>query len=441
MKLRKWVTRTLTVLIDVSNFGRQRYRQVFLLLLQLNLIEAIPTLKALIMAKVGSVEIPQDIIDNIIAAAGTDKSVLEQCSLVSSSFLLPSRKQLFSRIVLGSDLDCRGIHQFLVQNSVIQSFVRTIVIRNNNRCKKGDGYPSYINNASLLALLRLPFCSLERFTIHDFRKWRSISSEVKDAFSNIIHSSSLKTLHLDGISNLPITFFIDVHLTTLVLYRVSPNDFGGEDSSLLTGAGSKAVAPMASSHTVIDRCVWCLSKHDVCGTRSFASSAYPSLIQSIGGSTMPKFLPFICGLRVFNINFDLGSANMDDFGVLSFLMGSLGMSLTSPATLEHIEFSIRFSDRHDTTPFNSHRLIENLRDADVWTHLDTITTHPAGSRIKRVDININYSFRSNDFRKELVRDENVVLKTVLDCLHSLRTKGILFVKIHFGENVASFGYK
>ena len=128
-------------------------------------------------------------------------------------------------------------------------------------------------------------------------------------------------------------------------------------------------------------------------------------------------------------------------------MGSLGMSLTSPATLEHLEFGIRFSDRIGfgerlvTPHFNSDRFIEDLRDADVWSHLDSITTHPGSSRLKRVDINIIYTFLCENFREEFVRDENVVLKTVLDGLRSLRTKDILFVKILFGENIASFGYK
>jgi hypothetical protein len=79
------------------------------------------------MAK--SVEIPQDIIDSIIAEVGDDTGpgLLKQFSLVSSSFLLPSRKQLFSRITIRNDKTCQGIHQLLVQNPVIQSLVRTIL--------------------------------------------------------------------------------------------------------------------------------------------------------------------------------------------------------------------------------------------------------------------------------------------------------------------------
>ena len=44
------------------------------------------------------------------------------------SFLFPTRKQLFSKITNSSDQKCQGIYQFLVQNPVIQSFVRTILL-------------------------------------------------------------------------------------------------------------------------------------------------------------------------------------------------------------------------------------------------------------------------------------------------------------------------
>ena len=72
-----------------------------------------------------SLEIPQDIIDSVIAAVGEDTRLLKQCALVSSSFLLPSRKQLFSRITLRNDKTCWGIHQFLAQNPILQSSVHT----------------------------------------------------------------------------------------------------------------------------------------------------------------------------------------------------------------------------------------------------------------------------------------------------------------------------
>jgi hypothetical protein len=251
--------------------------------------------------------------------------------------------------------------------------------------------------------------------------WNNFSSELKDALSNIIHSSSLKILSLEYITKFPITFLLDiVHLTTLKLYRLSSIDFGNaENSSSLT---SKGVAPMAS-HTVIDQCVWHLFDSDLGGTK-FPSSAYFSLIQDIDGFTESIFLPFMCRLRFLEIDIGLGPATMRDFDILSLLMGSLCISLTSPATLQHLNFIIRF--RGSDNDFDNYAVYEDLRGAEVWSRLDSITSHPTGSRLQRVDINIDYTFRYDDNYNE--PDPDTVLEVVLDSLPLLRAKGILFVK-------------
>jgi len=76
--------------------------------------------------------------------------------------------------------------------------------------------------------------------------------------------------------------------------------------------------------------------------------------------------------------------------------------------------------------FNYYALFKDLRDADVWSHLDSIITHPIGSRLQRVDINIQYCFRYDDDGEEPYRDE--VEEPFLDALPLLREKGILFVE-------------
>ena len=213
------------------------------------------------MAKL--VELPQEIIDNIIAAVGDDTHLLKQCSLVSSSFLRPSREQLFSKISVGNNETCDRIHQFLVQNPDIQSFVRSFTMDNSKSI-----YTEWMNGKSLLAILRLPFCRLVRFSIisgqYDShwdlilntweRKnflswdWNCFSGEMKDALSNIMQSPTLKTLCLNGITNLPTTLFNHIaHLTTLELDSLSPSDFCDENSSSQT---------RAVSNGVIDHCVW-----------------------------------------------------------------------------------------------------------------------------------------------------------------------------------------
>jgi hypothetical protein len=139
---------------------------------------------------------------------------------------------------------------------------------------------------------------------------------------------------------------------------------------------------------------------------------YFSLIHDGEGRTKSIFLPFICRLRFFEIRVDFRPENVHDFEVLSFLMGSLCISLTSPATLEHLKFNIWFNN--DSIDEEEEEMFyENLRDADAWSYLDSITTHPSGSRLQRVDININCSFRCG------------VLNAGLPLL---RSKGILFVK-------------
>ena len=114
-------------------------------------------------------------------------------------------------------------------------------------------------------------------------------------------------------------------------------------------------------------------------------------------------------------------------------MGSLYISLTSRATLEHLKFNISFNgttdDFDDDDDYSS--FYNDLCDADVWNHLDSITTHPGGSRLQRVDINIDYWFgQDND---EVEPDENEVLEAVLDGLPLLRKKDILFIEVASGD--------
>ena len=70
----------------------------------------------------------------------------------------------------------------------------------------------------------------------------------------------------------------------------------------------------------------------------------------------------------------------------------------------------------------------NLRDGDVWSYLDSITTHPTGSRLHRVDINI---INKHDFQYDAngaKPDNTEFSESLLDVLPLLRKKGILFVK-------------
>jgi hypothetical protein len=132
----------------------------------------------------------------------------------------------------------------------------------------------------------------------------------------------------------------------------------------------------------------------------------------------------MCRLRFLEIYLDLCSGSSHDFVVLSFLMGSLSISLTSP---EHLMFDIRFNGFGN---FDSNTFYDNLRIS--WSRLDSITTHSTSSRLQRVDININYVFRY-EYDHGIGPDKDEISKAVLDGLPLLSTKGILFVEAILGE--------
>jgi hypothetical protein len=115
----------------------------------------------------------------------------------------------------------------------------------------GDRFPyDYLkwNNSDLIALLRFPFCRLHQFTLSLWHEshWNFFSSELKDALSAIIHSSSLETLHISHL-DVPMTFFQGMHVEKLIL--------SSGQSPLLTTAASEGGATTIS-HAVVDHCEW-----------------------------------------------------------------------------------------------------------------------------------------------------------------------------------------
>ena len=146
------------------------------------------------------------------------------------------------------------------------------------------------------------------------------------------------------------------------------------------------------------------------------------------GPAKPVFLPFMCRLRVLEIYIDPCSSDMNDFTILSFFILSLRVSLTSPATLEHLMFNIVYSGRFNR--FTQDEFFHNFRDhANVWRDLDSIITHPTGSRLQRVDIHIKYDSSERDEDDDVMESyATELLEPVLDALPLLRKKGILFVK-------------
>jgi len=179
--------------------------------------------------------------------------------------------------------------------------------------------------------------------------------------------------------------------------------FDGEYSSSLTSAAAKDVVKMASQ-TAIDHCIW----------------HFPDLVEGLPTGLI--FLPFMSHLRFLQIDVDAGAANPNDLDVLSFLLRSLQISLTSP-TLEHLKCDIKFyADCYALENFR-----QELREYDIWGHLDSMITHPTGSQLQRMDIDITYYFYEGDDIQDLGDTGGQICGVILEVLPSLREKGILFV--------------
>jgi hypothetical protein len=117
------------------------------------------------------------------------------------------------------------------------------------------------------------------------------------------------------------------------------------------------------------------------------------------------------------------SVDMRDFRILGFLMRSLCVSLTTPATLEHIQFTINLEANESS--FDDEQVYEALREADAWRDLDAIITLPIGSRLRRVDIDIGGLLDYDDGHAWDELDEDGFREAVLGALPRLRQKGIL----------------
>ena len=134
------------------------------------------------------------------------------------------------------------------------------------------------------AYLSLSFCCLERFSINVVPEywgvkpwnWEKFSNGLKNALSNIIHSSYLKTLSLKGVTGVPMALLLCiVHLTTLELHFVPPNVFRYKNSSSLTHAAAMGVAS-TDPHPVIDRCIWRWKENSEHRSENARSTRFPS---------------------------------------------------------------------------------------------------------------------------------------------------------------------
>jgi hypothetical protein len=191
-----------------------------------------------------------------------DRHLIKTCALVSHSFLRPSRKQLFSDIIIGTWVQCENLHLVLTQNPDIRQFVRKLKIG-------GRSYQPLFFEEALLSILQLPLYRLEELVIFSMEPlaWNDLSSEMNDALRDIIRSSTLTNLTLHNSTNVPITLFASLtQLRTLKLIDVKL-DFSDSERLYSHTADLPVGATRTSSYTGIERYIW-WSPHSLGGLQS-----------------------------------------------------------------------------------------------------------------------------------------------------------------------------
>jgi hypothetical protein len=186
-----------------------------------------------------SAPIPQDIISLIIEQhLFNDMSTLKACSLVSRSFVAPSRKGLFHTIHLRDSLKaqqrCQKLHRVFLANPELLTYVRELYVMDSGWGLSGvelQGLDLLTHWASkeeslhailnMLPLLRL-FSFMFTDDIFSPNEWKSISVELKLALLRVFTLPSLRICILEGVDNLPGDFFSSFeHLKKLSLADVS----------------------------------------------------------------------------------------------------------------------------------------------------------------------------------------------------------------------------
>jgi hypothetical protein len=189
-----------------------------------------------------SASVPQELIDIIVFAVhDTDDNslrheTLQQCSLVSRSFLAPSRQWLFYHVTLDTAVKCRGIHGVLKANrSEIAPLIKSLLIdpAYPDHSLQDDGAwfgnPELIINEGTLPHVLSMLSHVQTFKINQQARsldWIvNFTPETHTAILNLLRLPSLTSISLFSLDHLPADAFINsVGLKELI---ISSCDFQG----------------------------------------------------------------------------------------------------------------------------------------------------------------------------------------------------------------------
>jgi hypothetical protein len=151
---------------------------------------------------------PQEIIDKIIDELSFDHHTLKQCSTVSRSFCVPSRRHLFYSISFITMKTVILFHRLLIRTPDIARNVRRVQVGLYDYYRHGtvDGEPGEGGNAKRLetnTLLAEVFASMSCVKTFGWRAaavWDKLSCDLRSALVKLFHCNltTIKLANLDG---------------------------------------------------------------------------------------------------------------------------------------------------------------------------------------------------------------------------------------------------
>jgi hypothetical protein len=163
---------------------------------------------------------PQEIIDKTIAELSDDETTLQQCSTVSRSFHIPSRRHLFFFIELCTIQKVALFHRLLIRTPEIGRNVRKLrlkigehwnAIMDNPEGKIVDMKNSFATINLLVDIFSFLPC-IKSFTWYNRVIWDELPSNFRLALVTLFQLPSLTTIDISDVTDFPLS----------VLHVVSP---------------------------------------------------------------------------------------------------------------------------------------------------------------------------------------------------------------------------
>ena len=155
------------------------------------------------------VMVPKDIITRIIGHFSDDDfDTLEECSVVSHAFSVPSQKRLFSIVHIGPGRKlCRRLYRLLTRSPHIASYIRELHVV--DRVRDGKGWvPIYEAFPRLLQTVT-PYLQSFSLSFREYAgvEWDRLPADLQSSLLDLFRSSrlvSIKVSHIHG-SNFPMS--------------------------------------------------------------------------------------------------------------------------------------------------------------------------------------------------------------------------------------------